>query len=70
MDIDNHSITQDLVYYAESRLRKIVFAMDKLQKSSGRCPKWFDSCLRQEVVSYNLLYLFYADENFYKSDLS
>jgi hypothetical protein len=55
MDIQNHFTIQDLVYYAESRFRMIIFAMDKLQKGSGKCPKWFDSCLQEELVSHNFV---------------
>ena len=45
-----HFLTQELLYYGDSRFKKIIFAMEKLQKAPENRHDWMRSCLRIELV--------------------
>lgn len=61
------SITQDLVFYAESRFRRIILSLDKLQKASEweARKEWIEYCLRKELVSNLLIERFNISNTFW-----
>jgi hypothetical protein len=51
MDNKDRNLIQDVIYYSESRFKKVFLAMEKRQRGADKHPKWMDSCLNQELVS-------------------
>jgi hypothetical protein len=43
-------LIQDVLYYSESRFKKVFLAMDKCHGGAEKHPKWLDLCLVQELV--------------------
>ena len=54
LDTKDHQIIQELVYYAESRFKKILMAMDRLSKGDEIHYNWMQSNLRMELVRTGL----------------
>lgn len=52
----NLQIIQELVLYAGSRFRSIIVAMKKPHEDVEKQQEWMEKCLRQELVSINLIY--------------
>lgn len=44
-------LIQEIVYYGDSRFKKIIIAMEKLGKAPERRHLWMQACLRKELVS-------------------
>jgi hypothetical protein len=42
---------QDFIYYAESRCRTILLAIEKQGEAEWKYHQWLQLCLRQELVS-------------------
>lgn len=68
--IANPQIIQELVYYAESRFRMIILAMNKPQKGLEKRRERMERCLRQEVVCNDLIHHFEYFWIIYSSTLS
>ena len=51
MDNKDHNLIQDVIYYSESRFKKVFLAMEKHERGADNHPKWKDTCLKQELVS-------------------
>ena len=52
----DNQIIQDLVYYAESRFKKILLTIVKLLKGQDIPHNWMQTCLRKELVCFSFFF--------------